>query len=335
MTKTVVAIYNSMEEAQSAATQLLSNGFRGDNVDVSSGKNYAGHSSDEEESGITRFFKNLFGNSDDNETERYTKVAERGSIVTVHAQSDEEATRASRLLDDYGAVDVDENYRDHTSGNNKDDRDYNSNDENYDNNNKNYENRDNILGNRNENDRDKNYENEDNILGNSNENDRNKNYENRDNILSDSNENFEDRKKNTGNLDENKTIPVIQEDVKIGKKEVATGGMRIRSRIIEKPVEENLRLREEHVHIERNKVDRPATEDELKNFRSGSVELTANSEIADVQKTSRVVEEVSLGKEVKHRDETVRDNVRSTEVDVENIEDANIESDRRNRKNRN
>ncbi len=321
MTKTVVAIYNSMEEAQSAATQLLSNGFRGDNVDVSSGKNYAGHSSDEEESGITRFFKNLFGNSDNDERERYTKIAERGSIVTVHAQSDEEATRASRLLDDYGAVDVDEDYRNRTSGNNKDDRDYNGNDENYDNRNKNYENKGSILGNRNENDRDN-------------------NYESRDNILSNRNENFEDRKQNTGNLDENKTIPVIQEDVKIGKKEVATGGMRIRSRIIEKPVEEILLLREEHVHIERNKVDRPATEDELKNFRSGSVELTASSEIADVQKTSRVVEEVSLGKEVKHRDETVRDNVRSTEVDVENIEDENIdvkniESDHRNRKNMN
>ncbi len=70
MKKTVVAIFNSMDEAQEASSQLLSNGFSGDNVDVSSGKSYAGNSSNEQENGISRFFRNLFGNSND-EGERY------------------------------------------------------------------------------------------------------------------------------------------------------------------------------------------------------------------------------------------------------------------------
>ena len=90
--------------------------------------------------------------------------------------------------------------------------------------------------------------------------------------------------------------------MQVGKKEVQTGGVRLRSRIIEKPVEENLRLREEHVRVERNTVDKPATEADFNNF-----------------KEARVVEEISLNKEVEHRKETVRDTVRKTEVDMEEL----------------
>ena len=112
MTKTVVAIYNSMNEAQNAADQLVNNGFSKGNIDVSAGKAYAADSHDGENS-VSRFFRNLFGNDD--KSERYARVAERGTIVTVHADSEEEAERASRLLDDYGAIDVDENYQKHFS----------------------------------------------------------------------------------------------------------------------------------------------------------------------------------------------------------------------------
>ena len=120
--------------------------------------------------------------------------------------------------------------------------------------------------------------------------------------------------------DLNKTIPVIEENIKVGKREVATGGVRIRSRIVEKPVEENLRLREEHIHVERNKVDRPATEAELNAFKNETIEATAHTEIPVVQKNSRVVEEISLEKTVHHRDETVQDSLKKTEVDVEDIQ---------------
>ena len=42
-----------------------------------------------------------------------------------------------------------------------------------------------------------------------------------------------------------------------------------------------------------------------------------------VNKEARVVEEVSLNKEVEERDEVVRDTVRKTEVDVENLNRTN------------
>ena len=116
-----------------------------------------------------------------------------------------------------------------------------------------------------------------------------------------------------------KAIPVIEEELEVGKKEVNTGGVRLRSRIVERPVEENLRLREEHVEVERNPVNRKATEADFKNFEEGTVEATERAEVPVVGKEARVVEEVKLKKEVNERKETVRDSVRHTEVEADKI----------------
>ena len=54
-------------------------------------------------------------------------------------------------------------------------------------------------------------------------------------------------------------------------------------------------------------------------FRGRTVEATSTSEEAEVSKEARVVGEVSVGKRVKEREQTVRDTVRRTEVEVEEI----------------
>jgi len=77
----------------------------------------------------------------------------------------------------------------------------------------------------------------------------------------------------------NRAIPIIEENLEIGKREVETGGVRLRSRIVERPVEEHLRLREEHVNIERNAVNRPATDADINTFREGTIELTEHAEV--------------------------------------------------------
>jgi stress response protein YsnF len=59
---------------------------------------------------------------------------------------------------------------------------------------------------------------------------------------------------------EEETIPVVREELEIGKEEVERGGIRLRSRVVERPVEETVNLREENVNIERTPVDRPASE---------------------------------------------------------------------------
>ena len=98
-----------------------------------------------------------------------------------------------------------------------------------------------------------------------------------------------------------------------------TGGVRLRSRIVEKPVEASVRLREEHVTVQRTPVNRAASEADFKTFKEGEIEVTESAERAVVAKEARVVEEVSLGKQVTEREETIHDTVRNTEVDVEQI----------------
>ena len=116
------------------------------------------------------------------------------------------------------------------------------------------------------------------------------------------------------------TIPVVEENLQVGKRAVETGGVRVRSRIIEKPVEETLRLREEHIVVDRRPADRAATEADFKNFKEGDIELTERAEKAVVNKEARVVGEVAVGKTVEEHDKTISDTVRKTEVDVEKLD---------------
>lgn len=115
------------------------------------------------------------------------------------------------------------------------------------------------------------------------------------------------------------TIPVVEENLEVGKRAVETGGVRIRSRVIEKPIEETIRLREEHVVVNRRPVDRAVSNADFDNVREGEFEITEHAEKAVVNKQARVVEEISVGKEVDVHEETVSDTVRSTDVDVEEI----------------
>ncbi|GAA4319136.1 YsnF/AvaK domain-containing protein [Flaviaesturariibacter amylovorans] len=115
-------------------------------------------------------------------------------------------------------------------------------------------------------------------------------------------------------------VPRIEEQLHVGKREVEAGGVRVHSRIIEKPVEESIRLREENVRIERQSVDRPVAEHERVNqFRERDIELTERAEIPVIHKQARVVEEVRIRTEVSEHDETVRETLRRTDIDVEQL----------------
>ena len=97
--------------------------------------------------------------------------------------------------------------------------------------------------------------------------------------------------------------------------------MRVFTRTTERPVEQDIRLREEHARVERHPVDRPATEAELgEAFKEKSVELRETAEEPVVAKTARVVEEVEVGKDVSERTEQIQDSVRRTDVEVEDMQ---------------
>lgn len=118
----------------------------------------------------------------------------------------------------------------------------------------------------------------------------------------------------------NQKVDVVEENLEVGKREVETGGARISSRIVERPAEERVKLREEHVEVNRSPVDRPADSADLKNYENRTIEEHETSEVPVVNKEARVVEEVSLEKDVDTREEVVKDTVRKTEVDVDHLE---------------
>jgi len=271
MSHTVIGIFNSADEANDAVQQLLQNGYNDNEVDYSgSATNYSGTDThDDNESGISRFFKNLFGDND--ESKRYSSAARNRYLVTVHASSEDEARRASSLLDDFGAIDVNTD---------EDDGNYTGSE------------RNSYTSNE----------------AGSYTGDETGSYKN-----TASDYRFDDD-------NENKKIPVIEEELNVGKRVVQTGGVRVRSRIVEKPVEETIRLREERVNIERNKVNRPADDDDFENLED-TIEVKEHAEIPVVNKKARVVEEVGINKSVNEREETIRDNVRRQDVEVEDLDD--------------
>ncbi|MDQ2841244.1 MAG: DUF2382 domain-containing protein [Acidobacteriota bacterium] len=114
-------------------------------------------------------------------------------------------------------------------------------------------------------------------------------------------------------------IPIVEEELLVGKRQVNRGGVRVYSHVVETPVEENVQLREEHVRVQRNTVDRPASEADFQASKEGTIELTETGEEAVVSKQARVVEEVTVGKDVSERSQKVSDTVRRTEVEVENL----------------
>jgi len=113
------------------------------------------------------------------------------------------------------------------------------------------------------------------------------------------------------------TIPVVEEEISVGTRQVERGTARIHTRVVERPVEEAVRLREEHVTVERQPVNRPATAADLEAAKERTIEMTETVEEPVVSKRARVVEEVTVRKEAREHTETVRDTVRHQDVEVE------------------
>ncbi len=252
MAQTVIGVFRNVADANQAAQQLMEIGFSQNDVDVSANYNDKENVKDDDhDDGIGGFFSSLFGDSDDKH--RHTEATKSGTLVTVHAQTREEAERASEILDEYGAMDVnDESYRTGTAATGT----------------------------------------------------------------------------TTGDVSDKNTeasIQVIEEKLEVGKRTKESGHVSVRSRIVERPVEEHIRLRSEHVYVDRNKVERRATDADLSNFKEGSIDVTEHEEVPVVNKEAWVVEEVDVHTDVDERDEVIKDKVRHTEVDV----DGNLTDEQR------
>ena len=114
-------------------------------------------------------------------------------------------------------------------------------------------------------------------------------------------------------------VPITEEEVRIGTREVERGAVRVTTRVEERPVQEQVTLRDEQVTVERRAVDRPVSATEITQFQEGVFEVRETDEEAIVEKRAEVVEEVVISKDVAERTETVRDTVRRTDVDVDDL----------------
>ena len=112
-------------------------------------------------------------------------------------------------------------------------------------------------------------------------------------------------------------IPVVEERLNVGKREVERGGVRVRRYVVEQPVQEQVDLGEERVTVERRPVDQPVSGDPSRLMQEREIEVTETAERPVVNKEAVVREEVAVGKEAQERTETVQDTVRRTEVEVE------------------
>jgi stress response protein YsnF len=270
MKQTVVGIFDYGIDAQMAAQELMKQGIPNNSIDIAvrganerqpNNTNNLNTTATNPNDKFDRpnpthsdttnkdesFFGSLFDDKD--ESRKYAEVSKHGAIVTVHANSREQAEMAAELLDHKGAIDVN------------------------------------------------------------------------------------DRAEKFKGMPENKrsgwinskggsdvSINVVEENLQVGKREVETGGVHMRSRIIEKPVEEHLRLREEHVSVERNAVNRPANKQDMASFKDGEINMVEHAEIPVVNKEARVVEEIKLNKKTDIHDETIRDTVRKQDVDIDKLD---------------
>jgi uncharacterized protein (TIGR02271 family) len=123
------------------------------------------------------------------------------------------------------------------------------------------------------------------------------------------------------NIENEQSIPIVEEQLVVGKREVGRGGARVRSYVTEVPVHEQIRLREENINVQRHAVDRPLT-DADDAFRERTIDVTATGEEAVVGKTARVVEEVVVSKTAGERVEEIDDTVRRTEVEIDRDTDV-------------
>ncbi|WP_151633726.1 YsnF/AvaK domain-containing protein [Noviherbaspirillum aerium] len=285
---TVVGVYDNFSEAESAVQALLSSGFSRSDVQLNperddDGTTSSGTSSSTSDahSGIRGFFYSLFGGDENTgHHDTYAESVRRGSyVLTVNVNSQTEIDRATDIMNRFNPVDIDERVS-HWKTQGWTSHDASA---------PRYS-RDEITKER-------------------------ASYAS---LRSSGTTAGTATTATTATTGETR-IPVIEEQLQVGKREVQRGGVRVIKRVRDIPVRETVQLRDEEIKVERHAVDKPATQADLAAFKEGSVELRETDEEAVVAKTARVVEEVVVGKEVTQRTEDINDTLRRTDVEVEQL----------------
>ncbi len=284
---TVVGVYENHDDASRAFDALINAGFSRSSVQLnpepdSSTSGYANTDAErrDRETGLVGFFKRLFGVDDDKRHhDIYAESVRRGHyVLTVGVTDKNEMDRASDILGQFNAIDIDERVEAWRA------QGWTAYDENA--------------------------------------------------PLYTPEEVANERKEyaasRSNNLSEEKHIPIVEENIEIGKRQVQQGGVRIFTRVKEVPVDESVQLREEHVKVERHPVTGASSKADQDAFKESTIEVRENAEKAVVGKSARVVEEVVVGKETTEHTENIHDTVRKTDVEIEQLNASDSDADFRN-----
>lgn len=286
MSKTIVAFFDDIDQAEKARTQLISTGLSDNKIQLFSGRSGTTSStssmssssssnwsnSDRDESfgdKIKHFFTHMgdWDNSDD--VDYYAEGIRRGGATLSVDAEDNEIDRVSSILTQYGAADINQRAQFFKESGFS-------------------------------------------------------NYDMSAAPLSDSQRSeyrnqYSDweSKHFAGSDKDEEVIPVIEEKVNVGKRVVENGRVRIYTRVSETPVDQELKLRDERVDVERTAVDRPVSAADMNAFREGEIELSETSEEAVVDKQARVVEEVRVRRRSEEHTEQIHETARRTDVEVD------------------
>jgi uncharacterized protein (TIGR02271 family) len=113
-------------------------------------------------------------------------------------------------------------------------------------------------------------------------------------------------------------VRLAEEQLNVGTRKVESGKTRVRRFVVEKPVEANVTLHDEHIEVMRRALSEPGMLKDA-DWSEQIFEVTDISEQPVVSKSVRVVEEVVIRRKGTDHVETVRDTVRRQQLDVERL----------------
>lgn len=244
MQHTLVAVFDNRSDAQKAMDDLLASGFNRSDLRLSEGGTQTGTTASgtrprEDESmgdSIKHFFSDLFGSDRSHRMEQYSEALSRGHyVLTVTAPNEPEVERAADLVERYGPVDIDERSSAWSAVSTAGT----------------------TAG-----------------MGAG-----SKSLGAQQQSASMSRQSTQDpAQASTGGSMQyadtaSHSIPVVQEELKLGKREVQRGGARIYSHVVETPVDDSVNLREEHVTVQRRAIDKLVDPAEVPAFQEQSFDM--------------------------------------------------------------
>jgi uncharacterized protein (TIGR02271 family) len=114
--------------------------------------------------------------------------------------------------------------------------------------------------------------------------------------------------------DADAAITRSEEEVRVGKRDVEAGQVRLRKYVETEPVEMDVDLKRETARVTREPIDEPASGAD---FSEKEIEVPLRSEEAVVQKQAVAKERIGIEKDVETERRTISDEVRKERIDVD------------------